>query len=208
MYPRPIPEYRKGLRAGYLAMVWFILFVWLLPLLAIILTAFRTLDDLMAGNYWGWPTQFNLINNFAQVFERTAMGQYFLNSLIITVPSVIAVLVLSTMSGFALSRYPFKGSNLLFAIFIAGNFMPAQVFMIPVRDLTLAFGLYDTFWALILFHVSFSRSGSRPCSCATSSPRCRANCSRRPGPKAPRPTRSSARSSCRWSARPWRRWPS
>ena len=40
-------------------------------------------------------------------------------------------------------------------MFIAGNFVPAQILMIPVRDLTLKFGLYDTKLSLILFHTAF-----------------------------------------------------
>ena len=40
-------------------------------------------------------------------------------------------------------------------MFIAGNFMPQQVFMIPVRDLMVTLGLYDTYWSLIIFHVAF-----------------------------------------------------
>ena len=43
----------------------------------------------------------------------------------------------------------------LFAIFIGGNFLPAQIMMIPVRDLMVKLGLYDTTWALIIFHTAF-----------------------------------------------------
>nr|WP_321455808.1 carbohydrate ABC transporter permease [uncultured Cohaesibacter sp.] len=155
MYPRPISEKNSTGRIIYMAAVWLILLLWLLPMLAIIMTSFRTFQDIMAGNYWGWPTEFNILENYKAVFEQTDMLLYFKNSLIITLPAVLAVLVLSTMTGFVLSRYPFKGSTLLFAIFIAGNFMPHQIFMIPVRDLMVALGLYDTFGALIMFHVAF-----------------------------------------------------
>ena len=40
-------------------------------------------------------------------------------------------------------------------MFIAGNFVPYQILMIPVRDLVLRMGAYDTVWALILFHTAF-----------------------------------------------------
>jgi len=155
MYPRPIPEYRHATRGLYAVGVWIILILWLLPVFAIILTSFRTLQDVMSGNYWGWPKEINVVQNYLDVFSQSAMGTYFANSLIITIPSVVAVLVLSTLTGFVLSRYPFPGSTALFAIFIAGNFLPHQVFMIPVRDLTLSLGIYDTYWALMLFHVAF-----------------------------------------------------
>ncbi len=155
MYPRPISQSRPRARVLYATGVWTVLVLWLLPLFAIILTSFRTFEDVMAGNYWGWPKETNLIGNFTAVFTQTDMLRYFTNSLIITIPSVLAVLVLSTMTGYVLSRFPFRGSTLLFATFIAGNFLPHQVFMIPVRDLMVSLNLYDTYWALIIFHVAF-----------------------------------------------------
>ncbi|WP_158818892.1 carbohydrate ABC transporter permease [Methylocapsa sp. S129] len=155
MYPRPIPPTARTERRLYLVLVIAILVVWLAPLFAIILTSFRSSADVANGNLWGWPTQFNLIDNYTGVFSRTPMAQYFLNSLLITVPSVIGVLVLSTLSGFVLAKYRFRGNMALFAVFVGGNFMPAQIMMIPVRDLMVRLGLYDTTFALIIFHVAF-----------------------------------------------------
>ncbi len=43
----------------------------------------------------------------------------------------------------------------MFALFVGGNFLPAQIMMIPVRDLMVTLGLYDTSLALILFHTAF-----------------------------------------------------
>ena len=40
-------------------------------------------------------------------------------------------------------------------MFVAGNFVPFQILMVPVRDLTLKLGLYDTVTGLVLFHVAF-----------------------------------------------------
>lgn len=155
MYPRPIPENRPLARLGYGALVALVLILWLLPLFAVIMTSFRSFDDVMAGNYWGWPSKVMWFENYAAVFQQSKMLDYFINSLIITIPSTIAVLALSTMTGFVLSRYPFRGAMAIFALFVGGNFLPQQIMMIPIRDLMVATGLYDTFWALILFHVAF-----------------------------------------------------
>jgi len=109
----------------------------------------------MSGNYWGMPKEMSLTENYIRVFQDTKMFRFFLNSLLITVPTVFFVLILSTLSGFVLSKYRFKGATLIFAIFVAGNFLPHQILMIPVRDLMVKFGMYDTFFALILFHAAF-----------------------------------------------------
>ena len=155
MYPRPIPETAIWQRRLYVLGVVLVLILWLCPLFAIILTSFRSTADVMGGNLWGWPTEIGLIDNYRAVFTDTPMARYFLNSLIITIPSVIGVLVLSTLAGFVLSRYRFRGNMLIFALFVGGNFLPHQIMMIPVRDLMVRLDLIDTTVALIIFHVAF-----------------------------------------------------
>ena len=135
MYPRPIPEDAPVTRIAYAAMVGLVLIAWLVPLAAVMVTSLRSFEEVMAGNYWGWPKSFNFVENYTAVFTQTAMARFFLNSLIITLPSVLGVLILSTLTGYVLSRYRFRGANLMFALFVGGNFLPAQIMMIPVRDL-------------------------------------------------------------------------
>jgi multiple sugar transport system permease protein len=155
MYPRVIPAAAPLRRAAYVGLVSLVLVLWLLPLVAVIMTSLRSFEEVMAGNYWGWPRSINFIENYRAVFQQTAMARYFLNSLIITLPSVAGVLVLSTLTGYVLSRHRFPGARLMFALFVGGNFLPAQIMMIPVRDLMVTLGLYDTYLALILFHTAF-----------------------------------------------------
>ncbi|MFT4192928.1 MAG: carbohydrate ABC transporter permease [Comamonas sp.] len=155
MFPTPISEDARLKRILYMSGVAVLLLVWLLPLCAITMTSLRSTQDIMSGNYWGWPTHIAWTENFRQVFEQTAMLRYFRNSLIITLPAVVIVLMLSTLTGYVLSKYRFRGATLLFALFVGGNFLPYQILMIPVRDLMVRLGLYDTFWAMIIFHAAF-----------------------------------------------------
>jgi multiple sugar transport system permease protein len=155
MYPRPVPETSIWTRRIYVAAVGAVVVVWLCPLFAIMLTSFRSMQDVMSGNLWGWPTEFGLVENYRAVFTQTPMASYFVNSLIITIPSVLAVLVLSTLAGFVLARYRFPGNMLVFALFVGGNFLPHQIMMIPVRDLMVKLNLYDTTAALMIFHIAF-----------------------------------------------------
>ncbi|RVJ88459.1 carbohydrate ABC transporter permease [Sinorhizobium meliloti] len=155
MYPRPVPETAHASRRLYMTVVGAILIIWLAPLFAVILTSFRSMADVMSGNLWGWPTEIAVVENYTAVFTQTPMAGYFLNSLVITIPSVIGVLSLSTLAGFVLARYRFPGNMLIFALFVGGNFLPHQIMMIPVRDLMVRLNLYDTTTALIIFHVAF-----------------------------------------------------
>jgi multiple sugar transport system permease protein len=68
---------------------------------------------------------------------------------------VAGTVLLSSMAGFALAKHAFPGNRLLLATFVAGNLVPFQVLMIPVRDLMITLRLYDTRLALILFHMAF-----------------------------------------------------
>ena len=155
MFPDPIQKAPFLAQGTYRIILYVTLIVWMLPLTGVFLTSFRSLADINSGNYWGWPSEFALVENYTQVFTVTPMIQYFLNSLVITIPTVLGTLFLSSLAGYSLAKHRFRGNFLIFALFIAGNFVPAQILMIPVRNLTLNLGVYDTKLALILFHTSF-----------------------------------------------------
>ena len=155
MFPTPIQKSAIFSRASYRVILYLTLLIWLMPIFAIFLTSIRSLADINAGNYWGIPTNWVMIENYVQVFSTTPMLLYFTNSLLITIPAVIFTLILSSLAGYSLAKHRFRGNFLIFAMFIAGNFVPAQILMIPVRNLTLDLGLYDTKLGLILFHAAF-----------------------------------------------------
>ncbi|HCV46195.1 MAG TPA: sugar ABC transporter permease [Deltaproteobacteria bacterium] len=155
MFPESIQKAPIFARGSYRIILYVFLIVWLLPLVGVLLTSFRSLADINSGNYWGWPTEFALVENYTQVFTVTPMIKYFFNSLVITIPTVVGTLALSSLAGYSLAKHRFRGNFLIFALFIAGNFVPAQILMIPVRNLTLNLGVYDTKLGLILFHTAF-----------------------------------------------------
>ncbi len=155
MFPQPIAKASFGVNISYRIALPVSIVLWLLPLMAVMATSVRSLADINAGNYWGLPTEWNFVENYTMVFTSTPMAQYMFNSLLITLPSVAGAVALSTLAGFALAKYQFKSNVWLFAMFIGGNFVPFQILMIPVRDLTIQLGIYDTHWALIMFHIAF-----------------------------------------------------
>ena len=155
MFPTAIQKAPTSIAWGYRISLPIALIVWLLPLVAVMLTSMRSLSDITQGNYWGLPTEWKILENYTTVFTATPMGLYLMNSVIVTLPTVAVTVAISAMAGFALAKYNFRGNVLLFAMFIAGNFIPFQILMIPVRDLMVQLGMYDTYWSLILFHIAF-----------------------------------------------------
>lgn len=156
MFPTAIQKTTPAVQAAYRIALPLSLLLWLLPLLAVALTSIRSIEDLNRGNFWGWPTSIEFVANYTAIFTTSPMGRFIVNSLLITIPAVAGTLALSCMAGYALAKYKFKFSLAIFAIFIAGNFVPFQVLMIPVRDLMInVIPIYDTVWALIVFHIAF-----------------------------------------------------
>ncbi len=155
MFPTPIEKRSPFARGGYRIALAIALIVWLLPLGAIFMTSIRSLEDINLGNLWGWPSKVLLVENYQAVFTTTPMGLFLFNSLMITLPAVAGAIALAAMAGYALAKFRFRGNVLLFALFIAGNFIPFQILMIPVRDLVIKIGLYDSIAGLIAFHIAF-----------------------------------------------------
>ncbi len=154
MFPRPIAQTSPTVRIAYQVALPIALLFWLLPLVGVAITSIRPGSDLAAGNYFGMPS-YLAFSNYADVFNNSPIGQYILNSFKVTIPTVIGVVALSCMTGFALGVYKFRSNLLVFFLFVAGNFVPFQILMVPVRDLTSQLDLINTTTGLVLFHVAF-----------------------------------------------------
>jgi multiple sugar transport system permease protein len=128
--------------------------LWLIPLFAAILTSFRTQDDISLNGFWSIPSTLTL-ENFSRAWTQARVSNYLLNSFIITIPSLIGMLFLSSLSAFALARYKFRGNLFIYFMFVAGTMLPFQILLLPVFRLTNTLGLYNTHWALILIHTAF-----------------------------------------------------
>jgi multiple sugar transport system permease protein len=156
MFPRPIARAPAPIRLLFAIGLPAALLVWILPLLAIGYTSTRPPDALITGDFWGWPSLGQTTSNYATMLTASPTGQFLLNSLLVTMVAVAGTLVVSSMAGFALAKYRFPGANALLFVFILGNLVPFQALMIPVRNIFVGvLPLYDTPWALVLFHISF-----------------------------------------------------
>jgi multiple sugar transport system permease protein len=155
MFPTPLAKTAPVTQALYKIGLPIALLVWLLPIIAVALTSIRGQGDIASGNYWGLPTEWQVIENYTAVFRNTPIARYIVNSLLVAIPTVIGAVGLSCLAGFALGTYRFKANLAVFFLFVGGNFIPFQILMVPVRDLSLRLGLYDSIGGLVLFHIAF-----------------------------------------------------
>lgn len=128
--------------------------IWLLPVFASLVTSFRTMDDISINGFWSIPQDLSL-DKFSQAWEQAKLRQYLLNSFIITIPSLIGMLFLSSLSSYALARFKFRGNLLIYFMYVAGMMLPFQILLLPVFRLTNELGIYDTYGALIMIHTAF-----------------------------------------------------
>ena len=155
MFPTPIQKTPRSWQISYQTLLPLALIMWLLPLIAVGVFSIKPEGDFASGDYWSWPSTFGGFENYGKVFLQSDMPRYMLNSLLITVPTAIGAVALACMAGFALGIYKFRLNLWIFFIFVAGNFVPFQILMVPVRELTLDMGLYNTKTGLVLFHIAF-----------------------------------------------------
>ena len=84
--------------------------MWLIPLLWTLFTALRPKADTDKYGYFSLGGTFNL-DNFGQAWQQAGLGKYFVNSLIITVPTVLLTLLFASMMAFAVSRFTWRSTS-------------------------------------------------------------------------------------------------
>jgi multiple sugar transport system permease protein len=137
---------------------------WLIPLLWTLYTSLRPKEDTDKYGYFSVGGDYGL-GNFFQAWTEGGFPQALANSVIITVPAVVIVIVLASMIAFVISRFRWKGSRVLLICFTAANLLPPQVLAAPLftifRLIPLPYWISDsgsllnTYFAVIMVDVAF-----------------------------------------------------
>ncbi|NKB67418.1 MAG: ABC transporter permease subunit [Candidatus Latescibacteria bacterium] len=88
--------------------------------------------------------------NFVQLFEQVPFFRFMVNSFFVAGATVLVQLIFSSLGGFALAKYEFKGKRLVMVLMLATMTIPAQVFMAPLYELIYRLGLVDSYLGLIV----------------------------------------------------------
>ncbi|MDC7221224.1 MAG: carbohydrate ABC transporter permease [Spirochaetales bacterium] len=129
-------------------------FLWLLPMIVAILTSFRSNTELLTEGFLSLPKTLSL-DSYRNAWNRGQLKTFLPNSFIITMPSIIFTLGLSSLAAYALAKFRFKGRKLILSVFVGGMMLPFQILLLPVFRLSEKLGIYDTYWALIGIHTAF-----------------------------------------------------
>lgn len=100
------------------------------PILWAIATSFKTSKEFMA-NPWALPSGLQF-ENYVNAFTKANMGEYFVNSIFITLLSLAFLFMLVVPASYALARYTFRGSKVINVLFMAGLFISANYIVVPL----------------------------------------------------------------------------
>ena len=149
-----------------------------------------------------WLPEHASLDNYTQLFNKLNFGKYFTNSIVVAVVVTAGNLIFCSMLGYALAMLDFKGKKAIFVAVMGTLMIPGVVTFVPLFVLVANAGLIDTLPGLFLpflvspFGVFLMRQF------ILGLPR---TCSTRAASTAPASCGSSAGSSCRCAAPPWRR---
>jgi len=131
--------------------------IWLLPTIGLLVTSFRPRGDIQNSGWWTTFGSFNLtLENYQQVLSAQGMGQAFLNSLFIAIPSTLIPLAVCSLAAYAFSWIQFRFRDTIFLIIIALMMIPIQVAFLPVLQLFRPLQLTQSYVGIWLAHTAFA----------------------------------------------------
>lgn len=136
---------RTGLRVAICTVITVIM---VFPLYAMVRMAFSTRSELFAGNILV-PDSWTLVN-FQNLFEKYPIGTWVLNSVAVSLVTVVLSVSINLLAGYAFAKIPFRGRSALFILVLSTLMIPAQAIMIPQFRIVSGLGIYGTFWGVIL----------------------------------------------------------
>lgn len=157
---------RKKTRPARVVLVVFLTVMavgWIFPVLWALYNSLRDYAFTSTHGYFSFGGF--TVKNYVNAWAQGNFGQTFYNSAVITIPSVVLTLVLSSSAAYVLARYSFRFNLVMLALFTAANLLPQQALLVPLFRMFLntqvpywfsdSGSLYDTYIAVIAVNVAF-----------------------------------------------------
>jgi glucose/mannose transport system permease protein len=135
----------------YAIMIMFAAF-FLLPVYLLLITSFKSFEEVSLSRMWDLPRGLSF-DSFGRAWE--VLQRSFSNSVALVIPATIISCVLGSLNGYVLSKWKFRGSDVLFSAILFGMFIPYQSVLVPLVETLRTLGLYGSIPGLILTHVVY-----------------------------------------------------
>ena len=134
---------------------------YLMPLWVMITTSLKSLDEIYGGSFIGLPREITF-EAWGKAWSTACLGAdctglrpYFINSFMMVVPAVILSTGIGALNGYVLTKWRFRGANLVFGLLLFGCFLPFQVVILPMAQTLGWLGLSGTIAGLVLVHTVY-----------------------------------------------------
>jgi alpha-glucoside transport system permease protein len=130
---------------------------WLVPTIGLFLSSLRSSTDNSQSGWWTVvtrPAQLT-IDNYANLLGNAQFMGSFLNTVGITVPATLLVVVIGSLAGYAFAWIRFPGRDWLLIVVIVLLAVPLQVSLIPIAKLYGSVGLFGSIVGVVLFHTAY-----------------------------------------------------
>ncbi|HEY3200638.1 MAG TPA: carbohydrate ABC transporter permease [Actinomycetes bacterium] len=131
--------------------------IWLVPTFGLLVASLRPESDNVSSGWWTVftdPSQLTF-QNYRNLFDNNTIVDAFFNTIYITVPATLLVVLVASLAGYAFAWMDFWGRDWLFLIVIGLLVVPVQVGLIPIARLYGDIGIFGTILGVVLFHVAF-----------------------------------------------------
>lgn len=122
---------------------------WIYPLLWILSASVKDAMGIFGSGLSLWPESWHW-DNYSRAWNEAGFARYMLNSVIVTVATVVIVVVRCAAAGYVIARYRFVGRRLIVGVLAATMFIPTGLFIVPVVELSDLLGLLNSHLGLIL----------------------------------------------------------
>ena len=126
--------------------------IFVYPVFWMAMVSFKDLQEFY-NDPWGLPGELRW-ENYAEAFQKMDLGKSYFNTFFVAVISLIAIVLFSFFTSYAIGRIKFKTSKILFVIFVSTMVVPIQVRLLPMYILERDLGIINTLWALIFPYIS------------------------------------------------------
>ncbi|MEU5256156.1 carbohydrate ABC transporter permease [Streptomyces longwoodensis] len=130
---------------------------WLVPTIGLLISSLRPPDEMSASGWWkvfSEPSQLTF-DSYQKLLENSDITNSILNTVLITVPATLLVVLVGSLAGYAFAWMEFPGRDWWFLAVVGLLVVPVQVALIPIAELFGKLGLFGSILGVVLFHTGF-----------------------------------------------------